>query len=96
MPEPLTLADARAFLRVEHEDDDALIGELITAARTHLESLTHLTLDEAQTPPPLRHALRLLVAHWYEHRAITADPTDSQTLPVSVAALIGPYREMRL
>jgi hypothetical protein len=88
MPEPLTLADARAFLRVEHEDDDALIGELITAARTHL--------DEAQTPPPLRHALRLLVAHWYEHRAITADPTDSQTLPVSVAALIGPYREMRL
>ena len=96
MPEPLSLADARAFLRVEHEDDDALIGELIAAARVHLESLTGLTLDDSQASPPMRHALRLLVAHWYAHRAVAVDASESQTLPVSVAALIGPYREMRL
>lgn len=35
--EPLTLAQAKAHLKVEIDDDDALIGALITAARQHLD-----------------------------------------------------------
>lgn len=35
--EPLTLAEARAHLRVTHTDEDALIARLITVAREHID-----------------------------------------------------------
>jgi len=40
--EPVTLAEAKAFLRVDHDDDDALIQTLIASARERLE--THLNI----------------------------------------------------
>ena len=38
--EPVSLSEAKAFLRVGHSDEDALIGLMIRAARTGVESLT--------------------------------------------------------
>lgn len=42
--EPLSLADAKAFLRVEYGDDDAVITSLVSAARNHVEALTRCAL----------------------------------------------------
>lgn len=36
--EPVSLADAKHFLRVEHDDDDDVIAALIAAARVHVEA----------------------------------------------------------
>lgn len=40
LTEPLNVADAKLYLRVDGTDDDALIAVLITAAREHIEKAT--------------------------------------------------------
>jgi uncharacterized phiE125 gp8 family phage protein len=167
--EPLTLADAKAFAKIETPDDDMLVQALILSARMHVEAATRrllvtqswrLGLDTARegrilvpvapvqsvaairridasgvasvvdpstytadiasvpsvirlaaaaegrievdlvlgygpasaVPEPLRHALRLLVAAWYEDRGGLAMTGEGAALPVTVEALIAPYR----
>lgn len=176
--EPVTIADAKGFLRVEHDDDDDTIAALIAAARSHVEAQTRRALitqtwrlvrdawpasgriavtpvplievaaarvrdedDTAQTidvqafaadtasapailafapwslpvpgkkasgieldvvtgygaepddvPAPLRQAIKFLVAHWYENRGLIAIGHSVAVMPMTVAALIAPYR----
>ena len=180
--EPITLSEAKQFLRVEHDDDDDIIAALIAGSRIQVETQTRRalitqswrltrdvwpaagwvallpvpvnTLDAvrvsrsdgttlaldlagfaldksdaparlsfvhgvppaperraagieiditcgygdagANVPEPLRHAIRLLVAHWYENRGIVAAGGEVAVLPQSVAALIAPYRVLAL
>src|SRR5256885_1384018 len=47
-------------------------------------------------PEPLRQAIRLLVAHWYENRGLVAVGHEMAVLPQTVAALIAPYRVLAL
>ena len=54
--EPLSLADAKLFLRVEHGDDDALIAALISAAREEVESATRRLL--------IRQNWRIVLDRW--------------------------------
>ncbi len=174
--EPVTLADAKAHLRVEHSADDDLIAALIAGARAHVEAHTRRALiaqswrlirdewppdgrvavlpvplvalsaarvyrfdgstqtidpaafvadvasapavlsfnggappvpgrviggieldvdvgygeEPADVPEPLRQAIRILIAHWYENRGLTGE--SAAALPQTVEALIAPYR----
>jgi uncharacterized phiE125 gp8 family phage protein len=51
--EPVTLAEAKAHLRVDHDDEDALISSLITAARQHMDGragvLGRAIIDQTHT-----------------------------------------------
>jgi uncharacterized phiE125 gp8 family phage protein len=179
--EPVSLDETRAFLRVEHHDDDDSIAALARAARLHVETQTQRALitqtwrlsrdrwpeegrlpvrpaplqsltaahvydetgsahaidlqafvvdlagsalvfapwglpqpgrgaagialdvvcgygdDAADVPEPLRQAIRLLAAHWYEHRGlVAAGAAQVATLPAGVSALIAPYRMLSL
>jgi len=58
--EPITLAEAKNFLRVDHSDDDDLINALITAARSMCEEYTRrilvtTTIDEYFDQFPKNH-----------------------------------------
>lgn len=47
-------------------------------------------------PAPLRQAMRLLVARWYENRGDVEADADMNRTPADVAALVSPYRRLRL
>ncbi len=178
--EPWPVAEAKHFLRVEHDDDDAVIAALIAAARGHVEALTRRALllqrwrfvldawpangrlslrmgplrsviaarvfdaagnahsidvetfvvDAAadivaspywslplpgrltagieldaelgygaaasDVPDALRHAIRMLVAHWYDNRGLAAIGASAAMLPGGLGALIAPYRVLSL
>jgi uncharacterized phiE125 gp8 family phage protein len=180
--EPVSLADAKHFLRVAHDDDDDVIAALIAAARVQVEAQTRRALIEQtwrlvrdiwpaagrlpilpvplmevtairvfeadgaphvldvddfaidtvsapavlafargaprapgklaagieidiaagygdaadDVPAPLRQAIRMLVAHWYENRGVIAASGEVAAMPQSVSSLIAPFRVLSL
>jgi uncharacterized phiE125 gp8 family phage protein len=53
--------------------------------------------DEADNVPgPIRHALTLLVAHWFEQREPVVLSGAPQEVPTTVAGLVLPYPRVRL
>lgn len=85
----ITLAQAKAFLRVTGEDEDALIALLIEAAQRRIEAAVGLALEET-SPAPLRLCVLLLVAHGFEHREAAAPS------PALIEPWLAPYRRGRL
>lgn len=53
--------------------------------------------DEADdVPEPIRQALKLLVAHWFEQREPVVLGEAAQEVPATIASLLLPYRRVRL
>jgi uncharacterized phiE125 gp8 family phage protein len=47
-------------------------------------------------PGPIRQALLLLVAHWYEHRDPIEIGSQAAAIPADVSQLLNPFRAVRL
>jgi uncharacterized phiE125 gp8 family phage protein len=70
--EPLSLAEAKAYLRVETGDDDEVIGALIAGSRIHVEAQTRRAL--------ITQSWRICVDAWPEDGRLTIVPAPLQTL----------------
>jgi uncharacterized phage protein (predicted DNA packaging) len=89
MTQAVSLAEAKAFLRVTDDAEDDLVSLLIDAAQARVEIATGLTLD-TESAAPLRLAVLMLVAHGFEHREAAEAPLGL------VEPWIAPYRTVRL
>ena len=180
--EPVTVADAKAHMRIDTDAEDVLIGSLILTSRLHIETALSLALitqswtlvldrwprgreidlpiaplrsvggvrvidasghattvsdrsylvdlaarpprlvwntsalplpgraangieidltagfgdSAASVPAPLKHAILMLTAHWYEHRDPREIGQDGARIPDAVSDLIAPFRTIRL
>ena len=65
--EPVSLAETKAFLRLDADAEDGLVTTLIAAARLHLESVTGRAL--------VRQSWRLVLDAWPVDRAVTLPVT---------------------
>lgn len=50
----------------------------------------------ASVPAPLKHAILMLTAHWYEHRDPREIGQDGARIPDAISDLITPFRTIRL
>lgn len=88
MTAPVTLTEAKLFLRVEHEVEDELIQTLIDAARARVEGDVGLSLTST-SPTPLRLAILMLTLRAYERGEV-------EVAIGPVEAWIAPYCVVRL
>lgn len=70
--EPVTLAEAKAWLRLDSTDEDALVSTLVAAARIHLESTTGRAL--------LTQSWRIVLDCWPIDRTVTLPVAPLQSL----------------
>lgn len=88
MTAPVSLAEAKLFLRVGHDAEDGLIQTLIDAARARVQGDVGLSLTST-SPAPLRLAILMLTLRAYER--------GEAEMPIGpVEAWIAPYRTARL
>ncbi|MFN3816237.1 head-tail connector protein [Brevundimonas sp.] len=88
MTAPVSMAEAKAFLRVTHDAEDELIALLIDAARKRVEGEAGVALTST-SPPALRLAVLMLTLRAYER--------GEDEMPIApVEGWIAPYRQVRL
>lgn len=99
--EPLSLDEARAFLRVEHNDDDEVIAALVAGSRMHVEAQTRRALITQSwrlsadawpqdgrlpvVPGPLQ---RLTAARVYDFEGLPHDVDVQAFVPDKAASLL--------
>lgn len=88
--EIVTLAEAKTFLRVDGNDDDATITLLIEAATETALSLAERYDPTTPAPASLKLAILVHVARAFDNREDAADT------PPSAARLMARYRQLEI
>ena len=82
----VTVEEAKAYLRIDGEEEDALVSSLIILAQDCCEDILRYELTEELMEPPIKQAILILVTHFYEERS-------GEDVPEVVYTLLRPYRK---
>ena len=80
-------------------DDDEYLEHLLSTAEVVVITSTNRTARElvdvntGEFPAPIKHAVMMLAAHWYNQREIVSN-VQMHEVPDSLQALIKPYRKL--
>jgi len=73
------LDEAKAYCRIDGDQDDTLLGVLLDSAIDAVVQQTGYVLDES-TYPELPSGIKLLVfiltSHWFDNRGVAGDPNE--------------------
>ena len=88
----LTLPETKLHLRVDHNDEDALIEALMTTATAACANFLNMPAADlvVAVPAPVKSAALLLVGNLYENRESMGDRPYSKN--PTFEALLNPYR----
>ncbi|WP_318855539.1 head-tail connector protein [Sinorhizobium meliloti] len=89
----VTLAEAKAHLRISFATDDVYVQSLLDAAEGYVSVIG--VAIAAPVPAPVKHAVLLLVSHWYSAREAAATEPP-RAIAFGVDALLQPYRTQSL
>lgn len=81
----ITLDEAKAYLRVDTDDEDSLIGSLIVAAQNLCQDVARLEADEFEAAGEVaKIAVLFAVGYVYEHR----EDADAKELTLRLRSLL--------
>ena len=69
----LTLDEAKLHCRIDHDDEDALLGALIATATTAVADYLNVTTVDSTAAAPVKSAALLLVGDLYANREAQGD-----------------------
>ena len=88
----VTVAELKAHLRIQYDDEDAYLESLIRQAQAAAEDFCRVAF-EGIAPEPVRLAVLLMASHYYENR----DNPDKQVylaMRLAFENLLYPYRDV--
>jgi hypothetical protein len=95
----MTLSEVKNFLRVDDEEDNALISSLIITAQILTEDIIRCKLEDfSVVPEPINQAMLILIGTLYEERQVKSDPKSGISLDATldlVKKMLFSYRKER-
>ncbi len=86
-----TLDEVKAYLRVEHDDDDALIQSIMDSAEKQVLQYCNISLVPPDAEAVFKEAAMMVVASGFDLRGGAA-----VTIPLGAREKIEPYRWLRV
>lgn len=86
----ITLAEAKEYLRVDSDDEDALITTLMTAAQKLCEDVARLDTEDFESAGDVaKIAVLFALGYFYEHR----EDADHKALTLTLRSLLHGVRK---
>lgn len=86
----VTVPELKAHLRVQHDEEDALLASLLMQAQATAEDFCRTAFD-ANAPQAVRLAVLLMASHFYECRD-NSDKNGYNVMTAAFRALLYPHR----